>query len=170
MPVDPDSAPLVILTPLQTLKHLAAAPPIPMFTPRSAARVFNSVHCDANTPALTDVSLAPGCELIIRGVGAANKGSDTVAIVQKSINEICTSDSQLTNISLLVRKFSHCDPLSVWFSSCYVYLAKEFSPLSLSGTAAEPRVDLLEMWGKALIFRQKTPRVGSCMGTDDCQC
>ena len=64
MPVEPDSAPLVILTPPQTLKHLTAMP-IPMFTPRGAAQIFNSVHCDANTPALTNVSLALGCKLII---------------------------------------------------------------------------------------------------------
>ena len=149
MPVKPDSAPLVILTPPQTPKCLTAAP-IPMFTPRSAAQIFNSIHSDANTPALTNVSLAPGCELIIRGVGATNKGGDTVAIVQRSIDEIHASNPQLTNISLMVWKFSHRDSPSVWFSSCYVYLDKEFSPLSLAGTAAESRVDLLEMWGKAL--------------------
>jgi hypothetical protein len=76
MPVDPESAPLVISTPPQTPKRLAAAP-IPMFTPRNAARLFNSAHRDANSPALIDVTLAPGCELVIRGVGAANKGGDT---------------------------------------------------------------------------------------------
>ena len=110
----------------------------------------DSAHHNANTLALTDVSLAPGCELIIRGVGAANKGGNTVAIVQKSIEEIRASDPQLANISLMVQKFSHRDPASVWSSSCYIYLAKEFIPLSLARTAAEPRVDLLEMWGKAL--------------------
>jgi hypothetical protein len=83
-------------------------------------------------------------------VGATTKGGDTVAIVQKSIDEIRASDPQLTNISLNVRRFSNRDASSVWYSSCNVFLAKEFNPSSLAGSAAEPRVDLLEMWGKAL--------------------
>jgi hypothetical protein len=121
-----------------------------MFTPRRAAALSSCAQRDANSPALVDISLAPGCELIIRGVEASKKGGDTVAIVQKSINEIRDCDPQLANIPLNVRKFSHRDPSSVWFSSCYVFLAKEFNPSSLAGSEAEPRVDLLEMWGMAL--------------------
>jgi len=150
-PACPVSAPLANSSPPQTPKRArTAAAPIPMFTPRRAAALSSCAQRDANSPALVDISLAPGCELIIRGVEASKKGGDTVAIVQKSINEIRDCDPQLANIPLNVRKFSHRDPSSVWFSSCYVFLAKEFNPSSLAGSEAEPRVDLLEMWGMAL--------------------
>ena len=149
MPVDPASAPLVNSTPPQTPKRISAAP-VPIFSPRQAARLSRNVIRDANPPDLTDVALAPGCELIIRGVGANKKGGDTVGIVQKSIEEIRASDPQLANIPLNVRKFSNRGPSSVWFSSCYIFLAREINPSSFAGSDAEPRVDLLEMWGKAL--------------------
>ena len=109
----------------------------------------DDVPQDINIAALMDISLAPGCELIIHGVGASKKGGDTVAIVQNTIMEIRSSNPQLTNIPLNVWKFSHRDA-TLWFSSCYVSLAREFNPSSLAGSDAEPRVDLLEMWGLAL--------------------
>ena len=47
-------------------------------------------------------------------------------------------------------KFSSQDAPTVWFSLCYIFLAWEFTLSSLARSAAELRVDLLEMWGRAL--------------------
>lgn len=142
----PNPATPVNSTPPQTPKRVAAAL-VPLFSPRHAAMLPGNLTRDINTTSLTDISLAPGCELIIWGIGASTKGGGTVAIVQNSVNEIRTSDPQLANIPLNVLKFSHQDA-SLWFSSYYVSLAKEFNPSSLAESDAEPRVDLLEMWGK----------------------
>lgn len=68
-----DPAPPVNSTPPQTLKRNVAAP-ITAFSPRRAAPLPSNVLRDLNTPDLVDISLAPGCELIIRGVGASKKG------------------------------------------------------------------------------------------------
>lgn len=73
-----------------------------------------------------------------------------MTIVQRSIVEIRASNPQLADIPLNIRKFSHRDA-ALWFSSCYVFLSRELNPSPLTSTDAKPRVDLLEIWGKALI-------------------
>ena len=144
----PILTPPVNSTPPQTPRRIVAAP-VPHFSPCRAVMHPDDVSQDIKIAALTDISLAPGCELIIRRVGASKKGGDTVAIVQNTIMEIHSSNPQLANIPLNVWKFSHRDA-TLWFLSCYVSLAREFNPSSLAGSDTEPRVDLLEMWGSAL--------------------
>jgi hypothetical protein len=98
--------------------------------------------------ALLDISLPPGCELIVRSVGGPDRKADPVQVITAAVQSIAKTNNELADIPVVVHPFSMRG--AGWTSSCYVRLDPLFKPKSLTGADAEPRCDLLQLWRDAL--------------------
>jgi len=97
---------------------------------------------------MNDITLAPGCSLIVRGVGATQRNSDPVKLVQTAILQISKANPDLADIPILAKPFSSRGD---WTTTCYIQLDSRKIPKSLNETdPSEPRSDLLEKWMTAI--------------------
>ncbi|KJA22970.1 hypothetical protein HYPSUDRAFT_138523, partial [Hypholoma sublateritium FD-334 SS-4] len=120
------------------------------FSPRRPAQRSHDEILASEAASLipSTIVLAPGCELIVRGVGAKEKGCDVVDIIRKSTEEIKNAFPEFKSIPINIKKFN--SRFGDWYSTCYIALAREFDPQGLTGLSSEPRVDLLNLWKTAL--------------------
>lgn len=125
-----------------TLAPKTPAASLPPVSPRAA---LLSPHA-LDTISVRDVTLAPGCGLIVRGIGASETNSNAVVLLETAIKSIKHLDSTLAFIHVLVKPFP-TRSRNEWSTSCYVHL----DPcLNTSTLDAEPRCDLLLLWLTAL--------------------
>jgi hypothetical protein len=97
---------------------------------------------------LSDVTLAPGCTLIIRGVGATKRNSDPVKLVEAAVTQIIKKNPDFAEIPLTIKPFS---TRGDWSTTCYVQLnSRQIPKTSDDIDSSEPRSDLLQMWMTAL--------------------
>ena len=121
--------------------------PLPPFTPKTPMRINGSIP-NRHANDISDVTLAPGCTLIIRGVGAAHRNTDPTKVVETAILKISKDHPDLADIPLSIKPFN---TRGDWSTSCYVQLDSRKIPKSADESdASEPRVDLLEKWMIAL--------------------
>src|SRR5882762_5623570 len=114
--------------------------PLPPFTPKTPMRTNGNIPNCHMANDMSDVTLAPGCTLIIRGVGASQPNSDPVKLIERAILKISTAHPDLADIPLTDRPFS---TRGDWSTSCYVQLDSRKIPRSTDETdALEPRADL----------------------------
>jgi hypothetical protein len=115
-------------------------PPTPPFTPRASKRLLRRHKSSSPT---RPVTIANGCNLLVRGVGSDERGSNPVSVVELSIATLMKGAPDLRAIPVLVKPFKH--GASEWLTSCYVHV----DTMTL-GRSAEPRADLLEKWKDVL--------------------
>jgi hypothetical protein len=97
---------------------------------------------------LSDVTLAPGCILIIRGVGATKRNSDPVKLVEAAVTQIIKNNPDFAEIPITIKPFS---TRGDWSTTCYVQLnSRQIPKTSEDIDFSEPRSDLLQMWMTAL--------------------
>ena len=122
--------------------------PIPIFSPRPAMPSSTLLPRSDDPETFLDISLPPGCDLIVRSVGGPDRKADPVQIINAAVQSITKTNEDLADIPVLVHPF----PMqgAGWTTSCYVRLDPLFKPKSLTGADAEPRCDLLQMWHDAL--------------------
>ena len=123
---------------------------LPPFTPKTPMRTNGSIPNRHATNDLSDVTLAPGCNLIIRGVGASHRNTDPTKAVETAILKISKDHPDLADIPLSVKPFN---TRGDWSTSCYVQLDSRKIPKSSDDfqvDVSEPRVDLLGKWMIAL--------------------
>ncbi|KAF8163598.1 hypothetical protein B0H34DRAFT_696009 [Crassisporium funariophilum] len=122
-------------------------PTIPPYTPRTPMRLQRSIHSnrEAEPTPISEITLASGCSLIVRGVGANKHDSDPVKIMKDAIAETRQANTDLTNVNVIVKPFPN---RGEWTTSCYIHLDPSLS--TRLGTDAEPHTDLLEIWMVAL--------------------
>jgi hypothetical protein len=115
---------------------------LPPFSPKSPMRANGRIPTCYMPAEMNEITLPPGCSLIIRGVGAAQRNSDPVRLIQSAITQISKLDSNLADIPIVVKPFS---TRGEWTTSCYVQLDSHKIPKS-PGETSEPRGDLLAEW------------------------
>lgn len=121
---------------------------LPPFTPKTLMRTNGNIPSRHMASDMSDVTLAPGCTLIIRGIGASQQNSDPVKLIEMAINKINRTHPDLADIPLSIKPFS---TRSDWSTSCYVQLDSRKIPKSSDETdASEPNIDLLDKWMIAL--------------------
>ena len=123
-------------------------PNIPIFSPRPAMSTASLLSRNDDPETFLDISLPPGCELIVRSVGGPDRKEDPVQVITAAVQTIAKTNKELADIPVVVHPF----PLrgAGWTSSCYIRLDPLFKPRSLTGADAEPRCDLLQLWRDAL--------------------
>jgi len=123
-------------------------PNVPVFSPRPAMPASTLLPRNDDPDVLLDISLPPGCDLIVRSIGGPDRKSDPVNVVSAAVQSIIKTHEDMADIPVVVHPF----PMrgAGWTSSCYVRLDPLFKPKSLTGADAEPRCDLLQMWRDAL--------------------
>jgi hypothetical protein len=103
---------------------------------------------------MTDIALAPGCTLIIRGVGATNRNSDPVKLVDAVVAQISKKYPNLADIPLTIKPFS---TRGDWSTTCYVQLnSRQIPKASDEVESSEPRSDLLQIW--MTVLAEHNPR------------
>ena len=121
---------------------------LPPFTPKTPMRVNGYIPNRHITNDMSDVMLAPGCTLIIRGVGAAKRNSDPVKLVEAAVAQIIKTYPDLADIPITIKPFS---TRGDWSTTCYVQLnSRKIPKISDDDDSSEPRSDLLQMWMSAL--------------------
>jgi hypothetical protein len=142
---------------------------LPPFTPKTPMRANGDIPSRHMATDMSDITLAPGCTLIVRGVGAAKQNSDPVKLIDTAILQISKTNSDLADIPLSVKPFS---TRGDWSTSCYVQLDSRKIPKSTNETdTSEPRSDLLEKWMTALATHDTNWNVAwapAKQGTDKC--
>jgi len=83
-----------------------------------------------------DISLPPGCELIVQSVGGPDRKEDPVQVITAAVQMIAKTNKELADIPVVVHPFPMCG--AGWTSSCYVRLDPLFKPRSLTGADAKP--------------------------------
>jgi hypothetical protein len=121
----------------------APAASLPPFSPRIA--LFSPQALD--TISVRDVTLATGCELIVRGIGASETNSNAVALLETAIKTIQSMDPTLASIHIRVKPFN---TRNEWSTTCYVHLDPCLNASTPLDNNAEPRCDLLVLWLTAL--------------------
>jgi hypothetical protein len=107
-----------------------------------------SPHAESESTPFGEIILASGCKLIVRGVGANKRNSDTVKIMQDAVSQIQKANPDLASIPVLVKPFPTLR--ADWTTSCYIHLNPSISLRSDTNIETEPRTDLLELWMAAL--------------------
>lgn len=92
---------------------------LPPFTPKTPMRINGHIPNKHESNDMSNIALAPGCTLIIRGVGATLRNSDPVRLVEAAITKINKTDPNLGDIPLIVKPFS---TRGDWTTTCYVQL------------------------------------------------
>ena len=140
---------------------------LPPFTPKTPMRANGHIPNKHESNDMGDIALAPGCTLIVRGVGATHRNSDPVKLVDVAIAKISRTDPGLANIPLTVKPFS---TRGDWTTTCYVQLNSRQIPKTPNELeSSEPRSDLLQMWMTALAEHNPTWHVAwapAKQGTD----
>jgi hypothetical protein len=121
---------------------------LPLFTPKTPMRINGYIPNRHVTNDIGEVTLAPGCTLIIRGVGATKRNSDPVKLVEAAVAQIIKINLDLVDIPLTIKPFSTCGD---WTTTCYVQLDSRKMPKTSDDIGfMEPCSDLLQMWMAAL--------------------
>ena len=121
---------------------------LPPFSPTSPLRAHGRIPTRYMPAEMNEITLPPGCSLIVRGVGATQRNSDPVKLVQTAIAHISKVDSNLADVPIIVKPFS---TRGDWSTSCYVQLDSPRIPKPPNDTDfSEPRGDLLAQWMNAL--------------------
>ena len=107
---------------------------LPPFSPKSPMRANGRIPTRYMPAEMNEITLPLGCSLIIQGVGAAQRNSDPVKLIQSAIAQISKVNSNLANIPIVVKPFStHGE----WSTLCYVQLDSLKIPKS-PGEVSEP--------------------------------
>ena len=69
----------------QALKTPPQKRALPLFTPKTPMRANGYIPNRHVTNDIGDIALAPGCTLIVRGVGAAKRNSDPVKLLEAAV-------------------------------------------------------------------------------------
>jgi hypothetical protein len=165
--------PLVMDTTVDNNVQTPRTPPqkrtLPPFTPKTPMRVNGYIPNRLAANDMSDITLAPGCTLIVRGVGAAKRNSDPVRLLEAAITQISKIDHDLADILLTVKPFS---TRGDWSTTCYIQLnSRQIPKTSDEIDIMEPRSDLLQMWMKALAEHDPKWHVAwapAKQGTDKC--
>ena len=121
---------------------------LPLFTPKTPMCTNGNIPNRHMASDMSDITLAPGCTLIIRGVGAAQWNSDPVKLIETAVLKISKAHADLADIPLSIKPFSMCGD---WLTLCYVQLDSRKILKSINETdASEPCADLLDKWMSTL--------------------
>lgn len=142
---------------------------LPPFTPKTPMRVNGHIPNRLIANDMSDIALAPGCTLIVRGIGATKRNSDPVKLLEAAIAQINKTNPNLADIPLTVKPFS---TRGDWSTTCYVQLNSRQIPKNPAEIdILEPRSDLLQMWMNALAEHDSKWNVAwapAKQGTDKC--
>lgn len=141
-----DSLPL----PSTPTRNLPKSPSV--FSPRAPIQNA-SPRPRMTTAMIKNACLPTGLDLIVRGIGARKRNSDTVKLLQTAVEYIQKDSPELADVPIIVKPFN---TRGDWTTTAYIHLDSRSLPKPSVGSEVEPRADLLHAWKDALQRHDET--------------